>query len=399
MIKQPISVIIPAAGESQRFHPRGREKRVSKIYSELNGEPMISRVIRVLSSVAQVRELVIAVEPGSEVVFRRKILNPLKSKKLIKVVSGGRSRAESVWNGLKRVSKECSYVCIHDAARPLVKGEWVTHLARRMNGCDGLVMGRRVIPTVKLLRASGAGDDIDRTLDRSSLFEAETPQLIKKELLLKAYRTLGAGAFRATDDSSLVEAIGCRIKAVIQPDSNVKVTTFQDLTAARRLASCEPTYCFGLGFYRHRLVPHRPFYLGGVRIQSRLGPLGHSDGDPLLHAITDGVLGAIGAGDIGDFFPDTDRKWERARSVRFLKKALELALKKGFRPAQVDATIFLERPKLGKTKRTVQFHLSQVLSLPIDKVSVKAKTLEGFGPEGSGIAVSCQALVVLKPSE
>jgi 2-C-methyl-D-erythritol 2,4-cyclodiphosphate synthase len=292
------------------------------------------------------------------------------------------------------VSKKSRLVCIHDGARPLVEPGWIKQLVQSLNGTDGVVWGRNAVPTVKLF--DPVTGEIKRTLKRSELFEAETPQLFKRTSLIKAYQALKERALQATDDASLIEATGGKVKAVTHSNLNIKVTTPQDLKVVKAvLGSGESNLKFGLGFDRHRLIPKRAFYLGGLRIPSKVGPVGHSDGDPLLHAITDAILGAIGAGDIGDFFPDTNKRWKNVKSTVFLKEAVKQAEKLGFRPIQVDTTIILERPKLGPWKKKIQAHLSKLLSVARDSVSVKAKTAEGFGPEGEGLAVSAQALVVL----
>jgi len=362
------------------------------LYSQIAGKPLIAHTLTAFDASPFVKEIILAVRPGTQVEFRKEILSQFKIKKPVHLVSGGKTRAESVWNALRQVSKSSDYVCIHDGARPLVQTDWVEQLIHNLNGWDGVVWGRRSIPTVKAFDP-GTGE-IKRTLDRTQLFEAETPQLFKKSVLIKAYQTLEARAFQATDDASLVEAAGGRVKAVTHSNSNIKVTTRQDLNVVKTLMG-SGNLKFGLGFDRHRLKPKRTFYLGGLRIPSQAGPVGHSDGDPLLHAVTDAILGAVGAGDIGDFFPDTSKRWKNVRSVKFLKEAIKQARKKGFQPAQVDATIILERPKLGPWKAKIQAHLAQLLSIAQDSVSIKAKTAEGFGPEGEGLAVSCQALVVL----
>ena len=384
-----VSVIIPAAGFGVRFKSRGE----NKLYSPIAGKPLIAYVLNAFDTAPSVREMILAVRPGTQVEFRKEILSQFKIKKPVHLVSGGKTRAESVWNALRQVSKSSDYVCIHDGARPLVQTDWVEQLIHNLNGWDGVVWGRRSIPTVKAFDP-GTGE-IKRTLDRTQLFEAETPQLFKKSVLIKAYQTLEARAFQATDDASLVEAAGGRVKAVTHSNSNIKVTTPQDLNVVRALIGKSQNLKFGLGFDRHRLKPKRTFYLGGLRIPSQAGPIGHSDGDPLLHAVTDAILGAVGAGDIGDFFPDTSKRWKNVRSVKFLKEAIKQARKKGFQPAQVDATIILERPILGPWKKKIGMHLAKLLSITKDNVSIKAKTAEGFGPEGEGLAVSCQALVVL----
>ncbi|MBI1977482.1 MAG: 2-C-methyl-D-erythritol 4-phosphate cytidylyltransferase [Candidatus Omnitrophica bacterium] len=396
-----ISVIIPAAGLGERFHQNISARtfpKLPKLYSELQGKPLITHALEAFASNALVKEIVVALEVGTEKRFRSEILSKVKLKKPILLVRGGKTRAESVWNALKQVSKESVYVCVHDGARPLVKSEWLTYLLKQMNGYDGAVLGRKAVPTIKVFNQHTGL--IEQTLDREELFEAETPQLVKKNEFIKAYQMLGEKAFQATDDVSVIEAVGGRIKAVTHPEPNIKVTTYQDLELVRSLVAVGAQRAlslrFGLGFDRHKLAPKRPFYLGGIRLKTSFGPLGHSDGDPLLHAVTDGILGALGAGDIGDFFSDRNPKWKNAKSVRFLKHAVALASRKGFKIKQIDATIILERPKLGSKKKGIQNHLAKLLFLPPADVSIKAKTAEGFGPEGEGKAVSAQALVVLE---
>ena len=389
-----VSVIIPAAGLGLRFRESAKDKATPKLYSKLGNQPLIAHVLKAFNALRSVNEIVIAVEPGGRKHFSHEVLSKISIKKPVILVEGGKTRAESVWNALKRVSKKSAYVCIHDAARPLIQPEWLTHLIKNLNGWDAVVLGRPVVPTMKVFDQRTG--EIKRTLNRTELFEAETPQLIKKEALLKSYKSLGERAFQLTDDVSLIEAIGGRVKAVAHSEPNLKVTTYSDLVLARNLKEDSSTLRFGLGFDRHRLVSKRPFYLGGIRIPSNVGPLGHSDGDPLLHAVTDGILGAIGAGDIGDFFPNTSKRWKNVRSEKFLVKAIEIAKQKGMRPAQVDATIILERPKLGTHKKKIQTHLARLLSISSSDVSIKAKTAEGLGPEGEGTAVSCQVLVVLR---
>jgi 2-C-methyl-D-erythritol 2,4-cyclodiphosphate synthase len=152
----------------------------------------------------------------------------------------------------------------------------------------------------------------------------------------------------------------------------------------------------GLGFDIHRLVPGRPFILGGLTFDHPRGPSGHSDGDVLLHALVDALLGAAALGDIGDHFPDNDPKWKGTAGKVFVEKALALVAAKGFKPAQVDSTVFLELPKLGKRKPELAAALATLLGLPKDRASVKAKTMEGLGAIGAGEAIAAQVLVVLE---
>ncbi len=388
-----ISVIIPAAGLSSRFRKTGSRETKSKLYLELNGKPLVSHALSVFDSLPNVSELVIAVKPGEKQKFKKTVLSGMGLKKPVTLVSGGKTRAESVWNALKRVSKKAEYVCIHDGARPFVQPDWCGLLLRNLNGCDGAVLGQHVIPTVKMLREDES--EVEETLNRSRLFEAETPQLFLKSTLLNAYQILGKRAFQMTDDASLVEAAGGAVKAVFHSGPNPKITTYQDFLTAQKMAGENASYRFGFGYDRHRLVLGRRFVLGGTRIPASFGPIGHSDGDPLLHAITDGILGAIGAGDIGNFFSNRSPRWRNAKSELFLKKAIELAAEKGFHPAQVDATVILDQPKLGPWKKKISARLAKLLSLKQNQVNLKAKTSEGVGPEAKSQSISAQALVVL----
>lgn len=152
----------------------------------------------------------------------------------------------------------------------------------------------------------------------------------------------------------------------------------------------------GLGFDIHRLAEGRPFILGGVRLDWPRGLVGHSDGDCLLHALVDALLGAAGAGDIGELFPDDDPQWKDAPSSIFVERALTLVKEHGLLPRQVDATILAEEPKLGPRKAEMAATIARLLKLPVAKVSVKAKTMEGLGSIGAGDAVAAQVLVVLE---
>jgi 2-C-methyl-D-erythritol 2,4-cyclodiphosphate synthase len=152
----------------------------------------------------------------------------------------------------------------------------------------------------------------------------------------------------------------------------------------------------GLGFDIHRLVQGRPFVLGGLTFEHPRGPSGHSDGDVLLHALVDALLGAAALGDIGDHFPDNDPKWKGTAGKVFVDKALALVAAKGLKPVQVDSTVFLELPKLGKRKPELAAALASLLGIPKDRACVKAKTMEGLGAIGAGEAIAAQVLVVLE---
>ncbi|MCX7830151.1 MAG: 2-C-methyl-D-erythritol 2,4-cyclodiphosphate synthase [Acidobacteria bacterium] len=151
----------------------------------------------------------------------------------------------------------------------------------------------------------------------------------------------------------------------------------------------------GFGWDLHKLEKGRKLILGGVEIPSEFGCLGHSDGDVVLHSITDAILGSLALGDIGDHFKDTDPKWKNAESSIFLKESLRLLKEKGFAISNIDATIILEKPKLYPYKEKIRENISKILELNIDQVSFKAKTREGIGEVGRSEAVECYAVVLV----
>ena len=157
------------------------------------------------------------------------------------------------------------------------------------------------------------------------------------------------------------------------------------------------TVRIGQGWDVHRIAADRPLILGGVAIPSAFGLAGHSDADVLSHAITDAILGAIAAGDIGMHFPDTDPKWKGGGSLVFLKHACDLAAQAGFRIANVDATVILERPKLKDFRAAIRESLANAMGIGIACVSVKFKTAEGVGPVGEGLSAEAQAVALLEP--
>ena len=154
-------------------------------------------------------------------------------------------------------------------------------------------------------------------------------------------------------------------------------------------------YCVGQGFDIHRLVPGKPLIIGGIVIESDRGSEAHSDGDVLLHSLIDALLGACGLGDIGDHFPPSDPQYKDASSVMLLQRVLPLIERPGYVLGNVDATIFLEKPKLGPYKEQIRKYLQSLLNLPEYCVSVKAKTAEGFPPIGTQEAIAASVTVLL----
>ncbi len=392
-----VSLIVAGGGSGERFRKalksRGKTvKAASKIYLELAGLPVLVRALNNLASVKEIRETVLAV-PASSVPETRAMLK-LHGLGQVKVVAGGKTRALSVLNALKQTSPSNPVVLVHDGARPLIDSKAVLKLIREAKGFDGAVLASPIAATVKQVDLKNYR--IEKTLDRNVLFAAETPQLARRSLLLKAYKTL-ASAAQATDEASLVEAAGGRVRIVTHDGWNPKITTPQDFELAEAYLAGTQKMETRTGFGRdtHRLVKGRKFWLGGLHIPHDLGPLGHSDGDALLHAVVDAILGCLCKGDIGDWFSDKSAKFKNMPSSKFVEVIMKEAAKDGWTPAHVDSVVTLERPKLGPYKKRMAARIAALLGLKASQVSVKAKTAEGLGAEGQGLAVTVEALVTM----
>jgi 2-C-methyl-D-erythritol 2,4-cyclodiphosphate synthase len=221
---------------------------------------------------------------------------------------------------------------------------------------------------------------------------------MRRAFLVKACKR--SGALQATDEAAVAEAAGGRLALVPHAEWNPKLTTWTDYELleaylGRGGARAKITRT-GFGTDLHRLVAGREFYLGSVRIPFERGPMGHSDGDALLHAIADAVLGVLGAGDIGEWFSDRDARLKAIRSSKILDAVMAEAGRRGWRPVHLDAVIQLERPRLGRLKDKIKSAVAALMGMPADAVSIKAKTAEGLGPVGEGRAVACEALVTME---
>ena len=394
-----VSLIIPAAGLSSRFYQSlsPSDKKVppcsSKLFYELNGEPVLLRTLRTFGKIPGIHETIVAVSPE----MRPEIKGWARSVQGLKVrwILGGKTRAESVWNALKKTSPRSEWIMVHDGARPLVTPHAIRQVLKAGKGWEGVILARKVVPTIKkVLTEDGR---ILETVDRGTLYEAETPQLVRRETILKAYKQ-NPKAFEATDEAGLLEAIGARVRVVSHGDWNPKLTTQTDLMLAKAMTEKNHSQevRVGIGFDTHRLVKGRKFYLGGIVIPSPKGALGHSDGDALLHALADAILGAIGAGDIGEWFSDRDPKFKNIRSTKILGVVLAEAKRRGWRPFHADTNIILESPKLYAHKSRIRKNVAKCLGLPEQDVSIKARTREGLGPEGEGLAVTCEAVISMR---
>jgi 2-C-methyl-D-erythritol 4-phosphate cytidylyltransferase/2-C-methyl-D-erythritol 2,4-cyclodiphosphate synthase len=294
--------------------------------------------------------------------------------------------------GLEALAQfEPERVLIHDGARPFPGGELIDRVL------DALDRAAAAIPALPLGDTIKRVDDglVRETIDRSKLWRAQTPQGFHFQAILAAHRAAVGRVL--TDDAAVAEAAGLAPVVVPGSEENFKVTTADDLAAAGRLlAARQSDVRVGQGFDVHPFGPGDHVMVCGVAIPHEVAPVGHSDADVGLHALTDAVLGAIGAGDIGMHFPPSDPQWRGASSDRFLAYAAALVRERGGAIAGVDVTVICERPKIAPHRDRMIERVAEILEISPDRVSVKATTTEKLGFTGRGEGIAAQAVASVR---
>jgi len=309
---------------------------------------------------------------------------------LLAPVAGGSTRQESVRLGLESLAALAPrHVLIHDGARPFVDAGIIDRTL------DALAQTPAAIAAVPLADTLKRGVDgrVGATVDRAGLWRAQTPQGFHFDKILAAHRA-AAGA-ELTDDAAVAERAGLDVALVMGSEANMKLTTDDDLRRAERLVATPAEPRVGTGFDVHRFGPGDHVWLCGLKIAHTHGLIGHSDADVALHALTDAILGAIGAGDIGQHFPPSDPRWRGKESAHFLAHAAQLARAQGGRIAHVDVTIICERPKVGPHRTAMAARVAEILGLPVARCSVKATTTEGLGFTGRAEGLAAQAVATV----
>ncbi|MFH1177176.1 MAG: 2-C-methyl-D-erythritol 2,4-cyclodiphosphate synthase, partial [Acidobacteriota bacterium] len=310
----------------------------------------------------------------------------------VKVVAGGARRQDSVRCGFAALAPtDDEIVLIHDGARPFVPPVDVQAVVAAAAEVGAALLVAPVVDTVKRVNEDGS---VAGTVARERLARALTPQAFRANVLRHAWATAGEGEW--TDEAAIVETVGGEVRAVPGDPRNVKVTRPEDL---RMVAGLFPaTIRVGQGIDVHPFAPGRRLVLCGVELPGETGLAGHSDADVALHAVVDAILGAAGAGDIGEHFPPSEEQWRDAASERFVQRALELAAERGLRPAHCDVTILAERPRIAPHRERLRARLAELLGLELASVNLKATTTERLGFIGRGEGIAALALVTLEPA-
>ncbi len=378
------TALIVAAGRGSRFGGP-----LPKQYALLAGQPVLRHTVEAYRSAPQINSLRVVIADGDEIHYRAAVAG----LGLPAPVLGGASRQQSVLNGLEALAGEApDFVAVHDGARPFVRPVDIAACLEAASavGIDGAVLGVRLSDTVK--RTGGDGVVVD-TIPRSNLWRAQTPQIFRYISLLKAHRDAAAlgqsEATALTDDAAVAERAGLKIVMVEGSEDNRKITTTEDLRIAMETRTA-------FGFDVHGFAPGTAVMLGGIAVPHTQTLAGHSDADVALHALTDAVLGTIGAGDIGKHFPPSDPQWRGASSDRFLRHAIELLTARGGRIVHLDLTLVCEAPKIGPHRDAMVASIARIAGLDPDRVSVKATTTERLGFTGRREGIAAQAVATVE---
>jgi 2-C-methyl-D-erythritol 4-phosphate cytidylyltransferase / 2-C-methyl-D-erythritol 2,4-cyclodiphosphate synthase len=379
--------VIVAAGASTRMGG------IDKITALVGGRPLLAWALNVFDAAPSVGHLVVVAPAGRVEDLRRADWIPDD----VTIVAGGVRRQDSVAAGVRELERrggtEDRVVLVHDGARPCVRPELIERVVEAATASGAAIP---VVPVVETLKRV-AGDLVAETVDRSGLAAAQTPQGIRFDVLQAAYARFPAdGPETFTDEAALLEACTIPIRVVPGHVDNLKVTVAADLGRAASLLGVAGRRV-GFGEDSHPFGPEMPLVLGGVVFDGVARLAGHSDGDVVLHAIADALLGAAGLGDLGRLFPADHRTPRGVSSAELLETVRSTVGAAGWAIGYLDVTIVGLRPRLGSRLHDVRTRVAQLLDVTIEQVNVKASTGNLFGPEGAGRGISARAVATLEP--
>lgn len=375
--------LIVAAGRGRRFG--GAQP---KQYAPLGGRTVLAWTVDAFMNHPGVDGVRCVIHPDDQDLYAAAVFDIGAGKPgLLPPVFGGATRQDSVRLGLESLVEDgVGRILIHDAARPFVDAGVIDGVLKALETHPGALPALAVTDTLK----RGTDGRVEGTAPRDGLFRAQTPQGFAFEAILQAHKALAGREL--TDDAQLLEHLGQDVALSPGAENNFKITTEEDLMRAQTLLSAARITRTGSGYDVHKFGPGDHVTLCGVDVPHDRGLVGHSDADVALHALTDALLGAIGAGDIGVHFPPSDPQWKGASSDRFAAHAAELVRAQGGEIVNVDVTVICEAPKLTPHKDAMAARVAEILSLPRERVSVKATTTEGLGAMGRGEGIAATAV-------
>ncbi|MDR1111158.1 MAG: 2-C-methyl-D-erythritol 4-phosphate cytidylyltransferase [Deltaproteobacteria bacterium] len=377
------SAVIVAAGRGLRYgHGQGdRPKQLMP----LGRGTVLARTVAAFRACPWVGETIVVAPPEMADVFGG--LAGLPGE--VRIVPGGPDRCDSARLGLEAASPEAAVVLVHDGVRPLVAPDQILRVAEAALQDGAAILAVPVRDTLKLSDGQG---NVARTIDRANLWQAQTPQGLRADVVRLVLD--GPWAPGVTDESGLAEALGLKVRLVEGSPSNLKITGPEDMAMARTLMG-PGGLRVGQGWDFHRISPGRPLWLGCVHFPGEPGLAGHSDADVLAHALIDALLGAAGLGDIGLHFPPHDGRWEGATGARLLSLTMGLVESGNFVLENADLTLIGERPRLAGRRQAMAAAMAEALGVPEGLLNLKGKTTEGLGFIGRREGLAAAATVLL----
>jgi len=359
--------IILAAGESKRF-----KSKTPKPYYLYRGKPLFLHSVNKAKESNKFSKIVLVINKK-----HKKLIKNIKLKS-VKIIIGGKNRSQSSLKALKSIiNNKISKVFIHDAARPNFSLKLISNLFK------GLKKNKCVVPVIKTNSSVKFKDKNKlKNIDRNKIYLTQTPQAFDYKTLLNLQKKTTS---KITDDANLFIEENKKVKFINGEIENSKITIKSDVIDKKNLK-------YGIGFDVHKLVPKRKLYLGGVKIPSSLGTLGHSDGDPVLHAVTDSILGACKMGDIGEKFSNKNKKYKNIRSTILLKKIMNQIKIKNYSINNIDINIIVQKPKISKFKKKMIQSISKICEISSNQINIKGKTTEKLGLIGKEKAIACEVI-------
>lgn len=367
--------ILLAAGQSSRL----QELKEKKQFLNWKDRPLFWHAAKNIAGVAEIQGIVF-VFPAEEILEREKQLSELTAQAPlgtnVEITSGGSLRRESAFKALQVLPRNCESVIIHDAGRPFASPELFQNIIDQLKkGEEAVVPGVPATETIKQKQKQGLF-----TLPREEIYLIQTPQGFRNATIQNVHQKARELDLRCTDDSYLVEYFGGKVSLILGEESNRKITNYRDLDLLEEKTALR--YVQGLGYDVHKYGQSSPMKLGGIPITDGPQVVAHSDGDVLLHAVIDAILGCLGKGDLGDHFPDTDPGFENINSSVLLAEVLKMAQKESLVLDHLDVTLICQIPKLSHWKAQIKDNLANLLGLPPDRVNIKSTTEEGLGFTG-----------------
>ena len=370
-------LIILAGGNSHRF-----KSNIAKPYQKLAGKSLIELNVIKASKFKQIKKIIL--------VYNKKDLKRVKLLKLknVKLILGGASRRQSTFNALKYLMRQnrISKVLIHDVARPNFSTKLLSSILRNMKNTRAVVPKIKVQDAIKQIIDSSKNEYIIGK-ERSNLFLTQTPQSFNLKEIYHLHKT--SSEKYKDDDISLYVDLN-KVKFIEGEKNNFKITDKSDFENFRNIYKSNQTV--GIGFDVHRLVPKKKLFLAGLKVKSNLGTLGHSDGDPVLHSITDAILGACKMGDIGQMFSDKSKKFKNIRSAILLRQVVDQINAQGYLINNIDINIITQTPKIKNLKKKMIDNIAKLCKISKSRINIKGKTTEKLGVIGKEKAIACEVI-------